>query len=86
MLGSIDSSSKFSHHICNHLEKNVKFEFEVDCVRACNCLKEKLVLDPIIMAPNWALPFELMCDTSCFTLGTVLGQIKDKFFSFGLLF
>ena len=28
-------------------------------------------------APNWKLPFELMCDASDFAIGAVLGQRED---------
>nr|GEY67016.1 DNA-directed DNA polymerase [Tanacetum cinerariifolium] len=35
---------------------------------------------PILIAPNWDLPFELMCDASDFTVGTVLGQRHEKHF------
>ena len=28
-------------------------------------------------APNWQLPFEVMCDASDFTIGVVLGQRED---------
>ena len=31
-------------------------------------------------APDWALPFEIMCDASYFAVGAVLGQRKDKVF------
>ncbi|RVW44178.1 hypothetical protein CK203_089415 [Vitis vinifera] len=32
---------------------------------------------PIVRAPNWQLPFELMCDASDFAIGAVLGQRED---------
>jgi len=35
---------------------------------------------PIIIAPDWELPFELMCDVSDYVIGAVLGQRKNKFF------
>ncbi|RDX89097.1 Retrovirus-related Pol polyprotein from transposon 17.6, partial [Mucuna pruriens] len=38
----------------------------------------KLTSTPILQAPNWELPFELMCDASNFALGVVLGQRVDK--------
>ncbi|XP_070028654.1 uncharacterized protein [Nicotiana sylvestris] len=41
-------------------------------------LKKRLVTAPIIVSPNWEQPFELMCDTSDYAIGAVLGQQKDK--------
>nr|GFB24185.1 DNA-directed DNA polymerase [Tanacetum cinerariifolium] len=35
---------------------------------------EKLTEAPILIAPNWDQPFELMCDASDFAVGAVLGQ------------
>nr|GEU78867.1 hypothetical protein [Tanacetum cinerariifolium] len=35
---------------------------------------------PILIAPNWDLPFELMCDTSDFAIRAVLGQRHEKHF------
>nr|GEZ04359.1 reverse transcriptase domain-containing protein [Tanacetum cinerariifolium] len=43
-------------------------------------VKEKLTEAPILIAPNWDLPFELMCDASDFTIGAVLGQHHEKHF------
>ncbi|XP_062085512.1 uncharacterized protein LOC133791607 [Humulus lupulus] len=41
-------------------------------------LKEKLISTPIVVAPQWDFPFELMCDASDFAVGAVLGQRVDK--------
>ncbi|GKB38286.1 reverse transcriptase domain-containing protein [Tanacetum coccineum] len=50
------------------------------CKKAFNDLKEKLTSAPIIISPNWNIPFELMCDASDFAVGAVLGQrIDGKF-------
>nr|GEW41775.1 reverse transcriptase domain-containing protein [Tanacetum cinerariifolium] len=35
---------------------------------------------PVLIAPNWDLPFELMCDASDFAIGAVLGQRHEKHF------
>ncbi|GJZ04560.1 reverse transcriptase domain-containing protein [Tanacetum coccineum] len=35
---------------------------------------------PILIAPDWNEPFELMCDASDFALGEVLGQRHEKHF------
>ncbi|XP_070054125.1 uncharacterized protein [Nicotiana tomentosiformis] len=40
--------------------------------------KKRLVTAPIIVAPNWEQPFELMCDASDYAIRAVLGQRKDK--------
>nr|GEV46934.1 retrovirus-related Pol polyprotein from transposon 17.6 [Tanacetum cinerariifolium] len=35
---------------------------------------------PILIAPDWDMPFELMCDASDFSIGADLGQCQDKNF------
>ncbi|GJR17015.1 reverse transcriptase domain-containing protein [Tanacetum coccineum] len=60
--------------------KDAKFDFSDDCKKAFNILKEKLTTAPIIISPDWNVPFELMCDASDFAVGSVLGQrIDGKF-------
>ncbi|KAA3469713.1 Retrovirus-related Pol polyprotein from transposon 17.6 [Gossypium australe] len=39
-----------------------------------------IVEAPIVIALDWTLPFELMCDASDFIVRAVLGQKKDKVF------
>nr|GEU78105.1 reverse transcriptase domain-containing protein [Tanacetum cinerariifolium] len=41
---------------------------------------KKLTEAPILIAPDWDMSFELMCDASDFAIGTVLGQHQDKDF------
>jgi len=36
-------------------------------------IKKKLVSAPIISAPDWTKPFEIMCDASDLAIGVVLG-------------
>nr|GEV22430.1 reverse transcriptase domain-containing protein [Tanacetum cinerariifolium] len=43
-------------------------------------LKRKLTEAPILIAPDWDMPFELMCDASDYAIGAVLGQRQDKHF------
>nr|GEU49695.1 hypothetical protein [Tanacetum cinerariifolium] len=45
---------------------------------AFQSLKKKLTKAPILVAPDWDLPFELMCDASDFAIGAVLGKRKTK--------
>ncbi|GJU59676.1 reverse transcriptase domain-containing protein [Tanacetum coccineum] len=60
--------------------KDTPFEFDDECQKAFELLKEKLTCAPVIVSPNWNLPFELMCDASDFTVGAVLGQKDGKNF------
>ncbi|GJW77325.1 reverse transcriptase domain-containing protein [Tanacetum coccineum] len=46
-------------------------------VRAFETLKIKLTQAPILVAPDWDFPFEIMCDASDFAVGAVLGQQKE---------
>nr|GEZ60805.1 DNA-directed DNA polymerase [Tanacetum cinerariifolium] len=41
---------------------------------------DKLTEAPILIAPNWDQPFELMCDASDYAVGVVLGQRIKKHF------
>src|SRR5204862_360668 len=76
----IKDFSKITKPLCNLLMKDTEFDFNEDCMRAFNTLKEKLISVPIVVAPDWSLPFEIMCDASNLTIGAVLGQRKNKVF------
>ncbi|CAN6579294.1 unnamed protein product [Malus baccata var. baccata] len=69
---------KIAQPLCRLLQKEVAFEFTKECTASFNQLKELLTTAPIIVPPDWSLPFELMCDASDYALGAVLGQRKDK--------
>ena len=56
------------------------WDMGVTCLKSFNLLKEKLTSAPIIVAPDWSLPFEIVCDASDYVVGAVLGQRKDKVF------
>ena len=56
------------------LEKDAKFEWDVKCQQRFKELKAYLTTAPIVRAPNWQLPFEVMCDASDLVVGAVLGQ------------
>nr|GEY01815.1 reverse transcriptase domain-containing protein [Tanacetum cinerariifolium] len=42
--------------------------------------RRKLTEAPILIAPDWDMPFELMCDASDFAIGAVLGLRHEKHF------
>ncbi|GJV88368.1 reverse transcriptase domain-containing protein [Tanacetum coccineum] len=65
--------SKIARPLTKLLEKDTPFEFDDECQKAFELLKEKLTCAPVIVSPNWNLPFELMCDASDFAVGAVLG-------------
>ncbi|CAM8934263.1 unnamed protein product [Rhodiola kirilowii] len=60
------------------LQKDVSFEFTVECQAAFDDIKAALTSAPIIQAPDWTQPFEIMCDASDYAVGAVLGQRKEK--------
>ena len=43
-------------------------------------LKNKLVSTSIVVALDWDLPFELMCNASDYAIGAVLGQKSERIF------
>lgn len=57
-----------SKPLWNLLEKDRKFHFDELCMKSFNELKTKLIVAPIIIAPDWNLLFELMCNTSDFAM------------------
>ncbi|GKF13283.1 reverse transcriptase domain-containing protein [Tanacetum coccineum] len=61
------------------LEKDTPF-FSSECQSSFETLKKKLTGAPILVSPDWDLPFELMCDASDYAIGVVLGKRKDKYF------
>ncbi|GJY15363.1 reverse transcriptase domain-containing protein [Tanacetum coccineum] len=62
------------------LKKETPFIFSKECIEAFNILKEKLTEARFLVAPDWDLPFEMMCDASDYAVGAVLGQRTTKHF------
>ncbi|XP_070040213.1 uncharacterized protein [Nicotiana tomentosiformis] len=76
----IKDFSKVVNPLCKLLEKDSKFLFNEDCMKAFELLKYKFTTTHIITAPNWSLAFELMCDASDVAVRVVLGQRINKIF------
>ncbi|GJT46109.1 reverse transcriptase domain-containing protein [Tanacetum coccineum] len=76
----IKDFSKIARPMTHLLEKDTPFFFSDKCLSSFKILKKKLTEAPILVSPNWDLPFELMCNASDFAVGAVLGQRKDKYF------
>nr|GEY87119.1 reverse transcriptase domain-containing protein [Tanacetum cinerariifolium] len=76
----IKDFSKIARPMTRLLEKDTPFIFSQECVDSFQTLKRKLIEAPIVIAPGWDMPFELMCDASDFAIGAVLGKRQDKHF------
>ncbi|GJU16636.1 reverse transcriptase domain-containing protein [Tanacetum coccineum] len=61
-------------------EKTLPFFFSRGMIQDFQTLKRKLTEAPILIAPDWDQPFELMCDASDYAIGAVLGQRIEKHF------
>ncbi|GJZ78054.1 reverse transcriptase domain-containing protein [Tanacetum coccineum] len=64
--------SKIARPMTHLLEKETPFIFSKECIKAFETLKMKLTQAPILVAPDWDLPFEIMCDASDFDVVAVL--------------
>nr|GEZ51245.1 DNA-directed DNA polymerase [Tanacetum cinerariifolium] len=74
----IKDFSKIARPMTRLLEKDTPFIFSQECVDAFQTLKRMLTETPILIAPDWDMPFELMCDASDFAIGAVFGQLDTK--------
>nr|GEX52874.1 reverse transcriptase domain-containing protein [Tanacetum cinerariifolium] len=61
---------KIARPMTHLLKKETHFVFSKECIEALNTLKKKLTEAPILVVPNWNLPFELMCDASDYAIGS----------------
>jgi hypothetical protein len=74
----IKDFSHIARPLTNLLAKDIFFEFDDACLISFNIFKKALISAPIIQPPDWSLSFEIMCNASDYSVGAVLGQIKDK--------
>ena len=73
----IKDFSKIAKPLYKLLEKDAKFVWAKECHESFEELKSHLTTAPIVRAPNWQLPFEVMCDARDLAIGAVLGQRED---------
>nr|GEX93844.1 reverse transcriptase domain-containing protein [Tanacetum cinerariifolium] len=76
----IQDFSKIARPMTHLLEKETPFFFSKECIKSFEILKKKLTEAPILVAPDWDLPFEIMCDASDYAVGAILRQRKTKHF------
>lgn len=72
--------TKISRPLNKLFEKDAAFKYNSECVEVFETLKEKLVSAPMLVVLDRDLPFELMCDTSGFSIVAVLGEMKNRHF------
>nr|GEY20673.1 reverse transcriptase domain-containing protein [Tanacetum cinerariifolium] len=65
----IQDFSKIARPMTHLLEKETPFIFSKERIESFNTLKKKLTEAPILVSPNWDLPFEIMCDASDYAVG-----------------
>ena len=73
----INNFSKLSKPLCELLAKDAKFVWDERCQRSFEQLKQFLTIAPIVRAPNWKLPFEVMCDANDFAIRAMLRQREN---------
>ena len=73
----IKDFSKIAKPLYKLLEKDAKFVWEKECQESFEELKSHLTTTPVVRAPNWQLPFEVMCNASDLSIRAVLGQRED---------
>ncbi|XP_078433682.1 uncharacterized protein LOC144704977 [Wolffia australiana] len=74
----IPNFAKIAKPLTQLTSKNAEFTFDDNAKNAFLQIKEALAQAPILKAPNWNFPFEIMCDASDFAVGAVLGQRIEK--------
>ncbi|GJU51527.1 reverse transcriptase domain-containing protein [Tanacetum coccineum] len=78
----IQDFSKIARPMTHLLEKETPFVFSKDCIDAFQTLKKKLTGAPILVVPDWNLPFELMCDASDFVIKKEMPAVVYAFEKF----
>ena len=76
----IKDFSQIAKPLSSFLVQGTPFDFDEQFVQAFSILKDRLVSAPIVVAPDWDLPFELMCNASDYAIGAVLGQKRERIF------
>ncbi|XP_047979237.1 uncharacterized protein LOC125221154 [Salvia hispanica] len=72
----IKDFSQIARPLTSLLAKDVNFHFSEECLQAFEILKKALVSAPVLIAPNWSQPLEIMCDASDVVVGSALGQSR----------
>nr|GEX83061.1 DNA-directed DNA polymerase [Tanacetum cinerariifolium] len=63
-IAKVDVITKLPHTTSVKADESSSQKENSKCTEAFNTLKKKLTDAPILVAPDWDLPFEIMCDAS----------------------
>jgi hypothetical protein len=58
----------------NILKKYFQFQWSEECQQSFDTLKQKMVIAPILVFPDWSKEFHVHVDYSSIALGVVLAQ------------
>jgi hypothetical protein len=59
----------------NILKKHCQFHWIEECQQSFDTLKQKMVISPILVFPDWSKEFHVHVDASSIALGVVLAQL-----------
>ena len=62
----------------NLLNKDSKFQWTEECQQSFNTLKQKMVIVPILIFPDWIKEFNVHVDASSIALGEVLAELGAR--------
>ena len=60
------------------LKKDRKFDWDPNCQRAFDTLKQRFTEEPVLVMPDQTKPFQIECDTSKYASGAVLTQLDSN--------
>jgi hypothetical protein len=61
----------------NILKKYLQFQWSEECQQSFDTLKQKMVIVPILVFPDWSKEFHVHVDASFNALGAVLAQKRE---------
>jgi hypothetical protein len=59
------------------LNKEANLQWNEECQKGMDTLKQRLVIVPILIFPDWTKEFHVHVDASSISLGTVLSQTEE---------
>jgi hypothetical protein len=70
----------------NFLKKEGKFQWNEDCQKRLDTLKQKLVIEPILIFPYWKKEFHVHVDASSKALSVILSHLGEGYLDHPIAF